>query len=1486
MALLSVASALVTPSDAAALPPARAAAAVVREYEQSFTTYGFSDPDPIPRIGRIYPYFRFDGFTDRAANQRWKVVELENDFLKVRILPQIGGKIWNAIDKRTNRSFIYDNGVVKFRDIAMRGPWTSGGIEANYGIIGHTPNVSTPVDYQLRTNDDGSVTCIVGALDLLTRTPWRLEIRLGRDDAAFSTTSFWYNASPLEEPYYSWMNAGIKVKGRLQFIYPGTSQLGHAGEVGPWPVNGDGRDLSWYDNNNFGGYKSYHVFGQATDFVGAYWHDDDFGMVRYGQRDEKAGKKLWIWGLSRQGMIWEDLLTDRDGQYAEVQSGRLFNQSAEQSTFTPFKHRGFAPHTVDRWTEYWYPVAGTKGMVAASRVGALNAIIAGDRLITTVSPVVPINDTLFFYNGETLLAKHAVRRAPLMLHIDTVDIKGMIRDSLRIRLGADLLTYRFNSAHDALSRPVQTPPTIDWSTPVNLHIRGKEWLRQRAYDSAAVYLDQALARDPHYLPALTDRAMIAVRAGDYRRAVTLTRTALAIDTYDGAANYYYGLANRRLNQLVDAQDGFEVAALSVEFRGAAWTQLGRMALAQQRNGAATQYAEKALAATPGNLDALAVAIVAARRQRLTPAATRWRLQLEATDPLSHLARVEQLIAADSSRYTALRAGIRAELPEQTLLELAAWYTDIGEDTVAARVLAAVGDHPEALYWRAYLARGTSVSDSLIARANAQSPTLTFPFRPEMIPVFAYAQRRTSAWQPRYYESLRAWSAGDVAGAASLLMALNDTPDYAPLYAARATLRTTTVARSTASEPAEPQRATPHSAAQHDLERAITLDPNEWRYGKLLVELHLAANNAADGVRVAQRFVQRFPQHYILGLTLAKAYVAAKQFREADQLLGTLRVLPYEGAKDGHVLYRQAKLALAEQAIANKQWTRARTLIADARLWPERLGAGKPYAVDTDERWEDSLSLVIEQQSGSGLPPARSAGRDSLKYGTANWEADSLGNHRAVLQVDAAADEVRARIPWRRRDTLPDRVHLIVVSATSQQRIQNVERLRITREMGEIAFEAPTAGTYYVYYMPYTGTFRSNYPKITYREVQQTASPEWLARRVQRGAASGGSRLPEARVVGFDAVNEFSRFTEMEYIAGAAESDSLRAAFPSAPFLAFAEDRTRSIRMQRDIPHTWATRGPFAPFRGVAKRGEYYTFQVGIWAHRAPVDSLSYRVTPLARRGGAEQIPASAVTVFNLEGVDWSGRPFTKAVSVPLNAVQALWFGVDVAPRTIPGDYEGTITISSRGARAQTVPLRITVQPATIVNHGDDDPSQLTRLRWLNSQLAADDDVAAPYIPMRVSGSTISLLGRTLTFGRDGFPASIQSYFTPNNTAVGTAAREILGAPIQFVVRDAAKQVVPWQGSAAVVTKQAAGSVGWEATRSAGALTMRSQATLEFDGTAEFQIALRARERTTLSNVQLEIPLRADAARYMMGLGQKGGRRPDTFHWTWDVATKN
>ncbi|MDH5590671.1 MAG: DUF5107 domain-containing protein, partial [Gemmatimonadota bacterium] len=201
------------------LLPLAAQTAHVSEEVRTLATYPFSEPNPVPiltRDARLYPYHSFEGYAAESEPREWKVVKLENEWIEVFVLPEVGGKVWGAVVKETGHEFIYRNEVMKFRNIALRGPWTSGGIEFNFGVIGHTPATATPVDYLLRENDDGSVSCIVGAMDLPSRTHWRVEIRLPADAAYFETRVLWYNPTPLEQPYYNWMTGAAFARDDLE----------------------------------------------------------------------------------------------------------------------------------------------------------------------------------------------------------------------------------------------------------------------------------------------------------------------------------------------------------------------------------------------------------------------------------------------------------------------------------------------------------------------------------------------------------------------------------------------------------------------------------------------------------------------------------------------------------------------------------------------------------------------------------------------------------------------------------------------------------------------------------------------------------------------------------------------------------------------------------------------------------------------------------------------------------------------------------------------------------------------------------------------------------------------------------------------------------------------------------------------------------------------------------------------------------------------
>ena len=916
--------------------------ATIKEFSKAFPTYPFSDPNPIPLVEKIYPYFRYDGFTDKPVQKEWKVVELENDYIRVMILPEVGGKIWSAIEKGTGKSFIYDNHTVKFRDVSMRGPWTSGGIEANYGIIGHTPNCATPVDYMTMKNKDGSVSCIIGVLDLLTRTPWRLEINLPKDKAYLVTKSFWYNASGIEQAYYTWMNTGIKSKGNLEFIYPGTNYLGHEGEYAEWPINKEnGKNISFYENNNFGQYKSYHVFGKYTDFFGAYWHDDDFGMGRYSTHDDKAGKKIWIWGLSQQGMIWEKLLTDTDGQYVEVQSGRQYNQADVGSSFTPFKHAGFFPYTADVWTEYWFPVKQIKGFVKANDFGALNVKRENGWVKIYFSPLQNINDELKVLDGDKVIYSKSIRLQPMQAFSDSVQATQSTKPLL-VTLGENKFTYNSSPTADVLARPLATPKDFDWNSVYGLYVQGRENLIQRFYQKAEDKLLECLKKDPNFLPALTELALLKLRSMKYKEAYELAKKGLSINTYDPAANYYYGLANVQLGNIADARDGFDLAALSMEYRNAAYTELSKIYFREKDYKRALEYSNKSLDFNRYNLDAYQVKAIMHRLQHNKGRHQEILDSILAIDPLNHFARCEKYLAErnDEAKQQFVSL-VRNELPHQTFLELAVWYHNLGLDKDAADVLTVAPQTPEVLYWNAFLLKNGGDGNALLQKAEAASPFLAFPFRAESAPVLEWAIQQNNSWKNKYYLGLLNWHLNNLEKARELFQGCGQEPDFAAFYAGRANL-------------AEESKANQKIA---DLQHAVQLDKEQWRYHKLLTEAFIAQKKYDQALLVVGPFYQAHPNDYIMGMLFAKTLLLNGKYKESDAVLKKLNIIPFEGATEGRELYRESKLMQAIGEMQKKNYSAALKFINEAKLWPVNLGVGKPYDEDIDTRLEDWMSYL-------------------------------------------------------------------------------------------------------------------------------------------------------------------------------------------------------------------------------------------------------------------------------------------------------------------------------------------------------------------------------------------------------------------------------------------------------------------------------------------------------------------------------------------------
>ena len=465
---------------------------------------------------------------------------------------------------------------------------------------------------------------------------------------------------------------------------------------------------------------------------------------------------------------------------------------------------------------------------------------------------------------------------------------------------------------------------------------------------------------------------------------------------------------------------------------------------------------------------------------------------------------------------------------------------------------------------------------------------------------------------------------------------------------------------------------------------------------------------------------------------------------------------------------------------------------------------------------------------------------------------------------------------RRRDLNPEAKNLIVVDAATGERITNVCRFTIDREQGEVVFQPQTVpGEYYIYYLKNVMSGSPYYPTVNYPAFENTASADWVKKNKLSGKKAPA--LPAAKVVQFQAINELNSFYPMEVIATSNETARLLKEHPGEKYILFTEDRKFPIRMTTDIPYKWIADDRHDFFNGQADKGEYYVFQLGVWAARSNVENLHVDFSALTNKATGEQIPASSFTCFNTEGTDVTGTVFEKNCSVDKGKVQALWVGTQLPEHLSAGTYQGTVTVSAANAESKTVQVSLNVSENVIANHGDNEPWRHSRLRWLNSQIGFDDEVIAPYTPLVMKDKTISCLGREIKLSDLGLPEHITSYFKETMTGIGTNGRSVLAAPMELAADGGA-----WENLNFEITKHKQGAIAWKALNQNSRFLMDLEGEMESDGNIAYKVTLVAREDASVEDVALRTHLASGVGRYMMGLGEKGGYCPNDLRWKWDV----
>jgi tetratricopeptide (TPR) repeat protein len=743
-------------------------------------TYEEGLPDVNPRFDLfarrpflIYPYTARTNLTDRSAPRAWRTLELENEYLKLVVLPDLGGRIYSCVDKATGAEMFYANSSIKYADVAYRGAWVALGVEFNFPVSHNWATVS-PVDFGTVRHPDGSASVWVGTIDRPYGMQWRVELRLRPGRSLVEQATTLENRSDVRHRFYWWTTASVRADDDSRILYPMEfSASHHFADVDTWPVDSSGRDLS-YPRNHVAGFVSRFVHGSRETFMGVYHPKTESGMVHVAPHHDLPGKKIWSWGWDDEGKDWRRALSDDQSAYLEVQAGLFRNQET---------YAFLEPQQRLLFRETYQPVRRIGGWSRASDEGVVHV-----RRTTSGALQVGVNVTRTARAGRLVVrdGTTAVGGVPLDLtpsgafeHVfaDLV-APGPYTVEVRDGKGRVLLAHTEGRYDVVAKAEVKTGPQAAHLFPPPEKRTEGDWvelgrhqeLNGKLLEAHDVYAE-ALAAFPDNPELLRAAGRLAVQLKRHDEAVEPLSKAVARRSNDAEALYYLGLAHAVRGEVQQARLAWDQAATLPGWRAPSLLQLGRLA---SRQGSDLESAHRtpgcdnsrsdpfgcfdeglrlvrqALAESPEMTRAGGMEVALLRRTGQVEGAKRRLRHWQSVDPTSPFLRHEGVLLGlpDESLWTHLAGD-----PER-VLEIAVDYMSLGlwDDAHAllARRFSAIGvvaepgtalpqDYPLVAYYRGYCAEkaGRSAREDF-ALGSRQSTRYVFPNRPESLVVLRRA----------------------------------------------------------------------------------------------------------------------------------------------------------------------------------------------------------------------------------------------------------------------------------------------------------------------------------------------------------------------------------------------------------------------------------------------------------------------------------------------------------------------------------------------------------------------------------------------------------------------------------------------------------------------------------------------------------------------------------------------------------------------------
>src|SRR3984885_4450853 len=755
----------------------------VRCWEEQIVipTYPIQDADPNPMFlekrvyqgssGKVYP----NPFTDKVALEKsdktYRAIMLENEFIKLMILPEIGGRIHAGLDKTNQYDFFYRQRVIKPALVGLLGPWISGGVEFNWPQH-HRPSTYMPVHSSIEKHVDGSRTVWLSEHDPMLRMKGMVGICLSPGKAIVEAKVRLYNRTPLPQTFLWWANVAVRVHDDYQAFFPPdvTFVADHAKRaVSSFPLARNdyygvdyrpGTDISWYKNIPVP--TSYMVTESKYDFFGGYDHARGAGVVHTSDHHLAPGKKMWTWGNADFGHSWDRNLTDEDGPYVELMAGAYTDNQPDFSWLQPYETKSFS--------QYWYPIQQIGPAKNANTEAAVNLEFDAAKVCIGVCVTLRRQVRVVLSRNGTLLLDKQMELSPGQPFTETIeaDVSRPEKHLLVVQDadGNNLIAYQPERNTDCEPPQPATEPLEPGQIESieELYLTGLHLEQYRhATRSPEAYWIEGLEREPQDARLNNAMGLSHLRKGEFAKAEECFARAVRRLTfrnpnpYDGEAFYNLGLARVYQGKTADAYDSFYKSVWNYAWQSAGNYALSSISAGRENLPLALEQVEKSLRTNVENLKARALRVSLLRRMGRTVEAQTAIAESLALDRLDFRTMVERfLLTGKEKDRDAFVAALEGDI--QTLLDVSfdlAWSGLQKDALVLLQACCDAGkwEYPLLWYTLSWLAsalnRKTAAFEYLVT-AEAASPRYCFPARLEEMIVLEDAVRRNPSGAKAHY----------------------------------------------------------------------------------------------------------------------------------------------------------------------------------------------------------------------------------------------------------------------------------------------------------------------------------------------------------------------------------------------------------------------------------------------------------------------------------------------------------------------------------------------------------------------------------------------------------------------------------------------------------------------------------------------------------------------------------------------------------------